>query len=207
MSQYEQNPKEYIKSNYPQLCGVMEKCKLRDKMCEVISHESLDYIIIVPNDETIEMMNKEKDVEKIRCLMARYLIVFARRCGRRREHCHTYHTILKDHRINIHHIDDATIEMQDGTVAKLDTQSDGHIYKAQAVEKVANTQEGKVQIVPPALIDIENDKDPDLDVIRVENIETKFECIYCGRGHLAMMKEATSLRTFCNRGCQKKFYF
>jgi len=211
MSQYEQNPREYIKSNYPQLCGVMEKCGLRDKMCQVICHKLLDYIIIVPNDETIEMMNKEKDVEKIRCLMARYLIVFTRRCGRRRAHCHTYPTILKHHRVNIEHIDDATLEMGDGTVAKLDTESSGHIYRAQdklkAVKKEANTQEGQVQKVDPTLIDIDLDDDPNLRVVRVDNMSMKFECVHCGRGHLGMMKEATSLRTFCNRGCQKKFYF
>jgi hypothetical protein len=212
MSVYEKDPREYIKSNYPQLCGVMEKCGLREPMCRVICQRFLDYIIIIPNDETIEMMNKEKDVEKIRCLMARYLIVFAKRCGRRYTQCHSYQTILKHHRVNIHHVDDATIEMGDGTVAKLDTESAGHIYQAQdanklkAVEKKANTQEGEVQSVDPTLIDIEKDEDPNLAIVRVTDQNTKFQCVYCGRGHLSMQKEETSRRTFCNLDCQKKFY-
>jgi hypothetical protein len=201
--------KAYLHAKHPTFCDILKRCGMKETMCDLLDSQRLDYLIIIPGIVALTSMTREKDTKKLVILLAPYIVVFKRDRNRRRG-SRSYQTLLKNKRKTITYLDDGRIETGDGTVAREDVESDGRVYEVEdedleGVDKQSNAR-GQMQSVEPSLIDIENDEDPNLAVVKVEDKTTQFNCVYCGRGHLSMQKEVSSKLTFCNSTCQEAFH-
>ena len=154
-------------------------------------------------------MDSENDEKKLVLLLAPYIVVF-KRDKKRRRGSSSYQTLLKDRRKTITYRDDGKIETGDGTIAREDVESGGRVYEVEEkdLEKVGkqSSNRGQMQRIEPSLIDIENEEEPNLAVVKVEDKTTQFRCVYCGIDHLSMKKEVSTRLTFCNVSCQEAFH-
>ena len=199
--------KEYMKERHPSFCQMMHKCKLNDIMCKTMDRKNLDYLIIIPGIITRKRINAEKDETKLLLLLGPFIIIF-KKGERHTSGSYSYPTLLKNKRKTITYKGDDKIEMEDGTVAKLDKGSNGRVYEVNDDLKKIEKQKssGVMEEVEPTLIDIENEADPNLVAMKVNDTNVRMECVYCGRGHISIMKEISSALTFCNVDCQMDFY-
>jgi hypothetical protein len=194
--------KKYMKDKHPDFCQVMKQCELSDHMCKLIDNNRHDYIIIIPTVIVEQLISNRKNKW---WLLASYIIVF-KKGGRPINGSHSCATLLKDKRRTITFNEDGkTITVDGNTIAKVDETND-RVYKAdlKGVEKQKSS--GTMKEVEPSLIDIENDYDPNLAAVRVNDKNVKMECVYCGRGSRSIKQEISSALTFCDVPCQMDYY-